>query len=117
MKKFAFGLLLGTIFMVFMAGAAMAAEKDSSTVIEKATTVEKKIKKKASTAKADLLDINTATAEQLKAMPGITDEDALKIIAGRPYARKNQLKQKSIISASTYEGIKAKIVAKKVAKK
>ena len=61
---------------------------------------------------AELLDINSAKAEELKALPGIGDAYSEKIIKGRLYKRKDDLVQRKIIPAATYDKVKDQIVAK-----
>ncbi|HOP39495.1 MAG TPA: helix-hairpin-helix domain-containing protein [Geobacteraceae bacterium] len=104
------------ILTVLLATAVCFAAPASEPAAQAPTKATAKKTRKKSPSKKKLLDINTATADQLATLPGMSKEDAKKIIAGRPYTRKNQLKQKDIISAATYDGIKKKIVAKRVKK-
>jgi DNA uptake protein ComE-like DNA-binding protein len=62
--------------------------------------------------RAGLIDLNTATATELKGLPGLTDTDSAKIIQGRPYADKNQLVSRHVVSEGTYDKIKDHVVAK-----
>jgi DNA uptake protein ComE-like DNA-binding protein len=67
-------------------------------------------------ATTDKIDINTATADQLKAIPGIGDAYSKRIIDGRPYTAKNQLVSRGILPQGVYDKIKDQIIANKPAK-
>jgi len=62
--------------------------------------------------RANLVDLNSATEQELKALPGVSEADSTKIIRGRPYADKSQLVSKKVVSEPTYEKIKDHVVTK-----
>jgi competence protein ComEA len=66
--------------------------------------------------RSSLLDLNTATPEQLRALPGMGDAYVRRVIAGRPYTAKNQLITRGVIPESAYERIVSEIVARRPAK-
>ena len=68
--------------------------------------------KQAAPVAKELLDINTATLEQLEALPSVGKAYAVKIVSGRPYKMKTELTSKKVIPASVYNKIKAHIIAK-----
>ncbi len=72
---------------------------------------------KARPAKVAVVDINTATQQQLEAIPEIGKEHCHHIIMGRPYADKEELATRNILPKETYEKVKHKVTVAKATPK
>jgi competence protein ComEA len=105
-NKLFVGLLTLLVSVSLVAVPAFAQGKSTDKKAEPSTS------KGDTKSKTELIDINSATKQQLMTLPGIGDAYAQKIIDNRPYHGKNDLVQKNIIPKATYDKISGEIIAK-----
>lgn len=82
-----------------------------TTALSQSTSASSSSSSKAAASSSEKLDINSATKEQLQALPGIGDAYSQKIVDNRPYRTKRDLVTKKVIPQSTYDKIKDQIIA------
>lgn len=120
MKQYSISVVLAAAVLLLGTGLTSAAENITDTPQQAATkadaspknTNSKIVAKHEHHARVKLVDINTATKRELKKLPGISDAEADKIIAGRPFGSKAWLVTKNIIPMETYQAVKGQIICK-----
>jgi competence protein ComEA len=96
--------------LMTVTGVASAADKDAKDT--KAAKVETKAENKSENKAEDKIDINRASADELRKIDGIGEARSAAIIKGRPYRSKDELVSKNIIPKAVYDKIKERIIAK-----
>ena len=109
-RVFLLSSLLALTFALVATPATGSVQGKGKTEKKEAKTAA--MKKEEKPASSDLLDLNSATKEQLTALPGIGDAYAAKIIKNRPYKMKTDLVNKKIIPQAAYDKIADKVIAK-----
>ena len=99
--------------LMAVTGVASAADKQAKDAKDaKAAKVETKAENKAENKAEDKIDINRASADELRKIDGIGEARSAAIIKGRPYRSKDELVSKNIIPKAVYDKIKERIIAK-----
>ena len=95
-----------------LSGVALAQGQSSQSKAPAAGNASKAVPATPTTPKKELIDLNSATKQELMSLPGIGDALSQKIIDNRPYRAKNELTQKKILTESVYEKISDLVIAK-----
>ena len=104
-----------TASLVLAQGGTAAPSTPAAPAKVEAPAKAKTAAKSTSKAKMEMIDINSASKEELMKLTGVGDATAEKIIAGRPFKTKAELVSKGIVNKATYGKIRGHIVAKKAA--